>query len=144
MRLHLSTTAPWYFCARWPDSADTIGDGVVEEIDPDGRGSWPSRILHALAEAALAFEDETGELPAEVELHLTSVQAAGAGDILRKLDQGPWATRDEARLANLLLARGIRITVRPSTRADMAIVRECADLVGRSKAVEFMAGMGVL
>jgi hypothetical protein len=79
-----------------------------------------------------------------VELHLTSVQAAGAGDILRKLDQGPWATRDEARLANLLLARGIWITVRPSTRADQAIVRECGGLVGRSKAVEFMAGMGVL
>lgn len=144
MRLYLSTTAPWYYAAKWPDQADTTNIGAVEEIDPDGRHSWPSRILHALADAALAFEDEAGELPAEIELHLSSVQVASAGDILRKLDQGPWETRDEARLANLLLAKGIVIRVRPSTRADMAIVRDARELVGRSKAVEFMAGMGVL
>ena len=143
MKLYLSTTAPWYYAAKW-DRTDTTNIGAVEEIDPDGRHNWPSRILHALADAALAYEDEAGELPAEVELHLTSVQVAGAGDILRRLDQGPWQTRDEARLANLLLAKGIVIRVRLSTRADTAIVREARELVGRSRAVEFMAGMGVL
>lgn len=143
MKLYLSTLAPWYWCARWPDGSDTTNVGAVEYIDADGRDSWPSRILHALADAVLAYEDEAGELPAEVELHLSSVQAAGAGDFLRKLDQGPWSNRDEARLANLLLARGIRVTICPSSRADMAIVREAKDLVGRSKSVELMAGMGV-
>ena len=62
MKLYLSTTAPWYFCARWPDEADTTNTGAVEEVDPDGRHSWPSRILHALADAALAFEDEARPL----------------------------------------------------------------------------------
>lgn len=144
MKLHLSTSAPWIWAANWqssPDAPSTVG--AVEHIDPDGHGSWPSRILHALAEASLAYEDETGELPAEVELHLSSIQAAGAGDILRKLDLGPWETRDETRLACVLLAKGIRVTVRPSTRADMAIMREAKELVGRSVAVDLMAGMGV-
>ena len=141
MKLYLSTSAPWYYCAKW-DNTDTANIGAVEEIDCDGHESWPSRILHALAEAALAYEDEAGELPEEVELHLSSVQAAGM-DILRRLDQGPWETREETRLANLLLAKGIQIRVCSSSRADMAIVRQARELVGRSKAVEYMTGMGV-
>lgn len=144
MKLYLSTTdSPWYYAAKW-DRTDTTNIGAVEEIDPEGCRNWSSCILHALADAALAYEDEAGELPAEIELHLSSIQAAGAGDILRKLRDGAWPTQNEARLANLLLAKGIVIRVRPSTRADMAIVREARELVGRSKAVEFMAGMGVL
>lgn len=142
MRLHLTTKAPWVWAASWSDS-DALSAGAIEHVDPEGRYNWPSRILHAIAEAALAYEDEVGELPAEIELCLSSVQIAGAGDILRKLDQGPWATRDEARLANLLLARGIRISVRASTRQELAYMRESADLAGRSEAVGMMAGMGV-
>ena len=91
MKLYLSTSAPWYYCAKW-DNTDTANIGAVEEIDCDGHESWPSRILHALADAALAYEDE-------------------------------------ARLANVLLAKGVRIRVCPSSRADMAIVREARLLV---------------